>query len=325
MQHETKMENQSWLKKLARRLGPGHVVNLCFIVVLLFSTLLTWREVVVLEDAYISSQRNHLENVANALDKHLQYNVDKLIFLRNGMREALVAPLDFISLRNAVTEFEQHRDEHAWQIELNRRRTMPVNGVSDALVSEGNLLSRENESLDNEITAALEVGYLLRLAHNSSSMVEAKYILTPVLWKYLYRYAKKHQARGNGFGYGMVYPNNPQSVTRTLSARYYKDGAEILIDRGWDMATGEKDFDDPLNQQHRPRRLTPRECARLMGFEAPGEAKFRIPVSDTQAYRQFGNSVVVPVFAAVAKLLEPKIKQAVALRQQEAQHGRRSR
>ncbi len=80
MQHETKMENQSWLKKLARRLGPGHVVNLCFIVVLLFSTLLTWREVVVLEDAYISSQRNHLENVANALDKHLQYNVDKLIF-----------------------------------------------------------------------------------------------------------------------------------------------------------------------------------------------------------------------------------------------------
>ena len=155
--------------------------------------------------------------------------------------------------------------------------------------------------------------------------VEAKYILTSVLWKYLYRYAKKHQARGNGFGYGMVYPNNPQSVTRTLSARYYKDGAEILIDRGWDMATGEKDFDDPLNQQHRPRRLTPRECARLMGFEAPGEAKFRIPVSDTQAYRQFGNSVVVPVFAAVAKLLEPKIKQAVALRQQEAQHGRRSR
>ncbi len=126
----------------------------------------------VLEDAYISSQRNHLENVANALDKHLQYNVDKLIFLRNGMREALVALLDFTSLRNAVTEFEQHRDEHAWQIELNRRRTLPVNGVSDALVSEGNLLSRENESLDNEITAALEVGYLLRLAHNSSSMVE---------------------------------------------------------------------------------------------------------------------------------------------------------
>ncbi len=149
----------------------------------------------------------------------------------------------------------------------------------------------------------------MTLAQLLDPMVEAKYILTPVLWKYLLSISKKHQARGNGFGYRIVYPNNQQSVTRTLSARYYKDGAEILIDRGWDMATGEKDFDDPLNQQHRPRRLTPRECARLMGFEAPGEAKFRIPVSDTQAYRQFGNSVVVPVFAAVAKLLEPKIKQ----------------
>ncbi|MGS3092700.1 cellulose biosynthesis regulator YedQ, partial [Escherichia coli] len=77
--------------------------------------------------------------------------------------------LDFTSLCNAVTEFEQHRDEHAWQSELNRRRTRPVNGVSDAVVSEGNLLSRENESLANEITAALEVGYFLRTSHKSSS------------------------------------------------------------------------------------------------------------------------------------------------------------
>lgn len=89
---------------------------------------------------------------------------------------------------------------------------------------------------------------------------------------------KSTEARGNGFGYGMVYPDNPDSVTRTLSARYYKDGAEILIDRGWDMALGEKDFDDPLNQQHRPRRLTPRECARLMGFESPQGYQFRIGV-----------------------------------------------
>lgn len=150
-------------------------------------------------------------------------------------------------------------------------------------------------------------------------------MLTPVLWKYLYRYAKKHQARGNGFGYGMVYPANPGSVTRTLSARYYKDGAEILIDRGWDMAAGEANFDGPVNQQHRPRRLTPRECARLMGFESPQGYQFRIPVSDTHAYRQFGNSVVVPAFAAVAKLLESRIKQAVTLRQKESQHGGRTR
>jgi DNA-methyltransferase (dcm) len=155
--------------------------------------------------------------------------------------------------------------------------------------------------------------------------VDAKFILTPVLWKYLYRYARKHQAKGNGFGYGMVDPTRPGSVTRTLSARYYKDGAEILIDRGWDKALGEKDFDDAQNQRHRPRRLTPRECARLMGFETAQGYQFRIPVSDTQAYRQFGNSVVVPVFAAVARLLRSRILQAVALREAESDHGGRSR
>lgn len=146
-------------------------------------------------------------------------------------------------------------------------------------------------------------------------VVDAKYILTPTLWKYLYLYAKKHQARGNGFGYGLVDPALEQGVVRTLSARYYKDGSEILIDRGWDKALGEEDFDNADNQQNRPRRLTPRECARLMGFEQPGEEAFHIPVSDTQAYRQFGNSVVVPAFAAVAKLLRPWILQAVEQRQ----------
>ncbi|WP_428943403.1 DNA cytosine methyltransferase [Pantoea sp. FN060301] len=144
--------------------------------------------------------------------------------------------------------------------------------------------------------------------------VEAKYILTPTLWKYLYQYAKKHQAKGNGFGYGLVDPAKENGVVRTLSARYYKDGSEILIDRGWDRALGEADFAHPDNQQRRPRRLTPRECARLMGFEAPGGYAFRIPVSDTQAYRQFGNSVVVPAFAAVAQLLLPWIEEAVKQR-----------
>ncbi|WP_048697491.1 DNA cytosine methyltransferase [Erwinia piriflorinigrans] len=146
------------------------------------------------------------------------------------------------------------------------------------------------------------------------SPVEEKYILSPTLWKYLYQYAKKHQARGNGFGYGLVDPALENGVVRTLSARYYKDGSEILIDRGWDKALGEQDFDNADNQQRRPRRLTPRECARLMGFEQPGSQTFRIPVSDTQSYRQFGNSVVVPAFAAVAKLLLPWIEQVVSKR-----------
>lgn len=138
---------------------------------------------------------------------------------------------------------------------------------------------------------------------------EEKYILSPTLWQYLYQYAKKHKAKGNGFGFGLNDPHNPNVCVRTLSARYYKDGSEILIDRGWDQAQGEVDFQQASNMARRPRRLTPRECARLMGFEAPGESHFRIPVSDTQAYKQFGNSVVVPVFAAVAQLLLPLIQQ----------------
>jgi DNA (cytosine-5)-methyltransferase 1 len=101
-----------------------------------------------------------------------------------------------------------------------------------------------------------------------------KYFLSEHLWQYLRAYAKKHRAAGNGFGYGLVGPN---SVSRTLSARYHKDGSEILVQT-----------DGPT-----PRRLTPRECARLMGFPDT----FTIPVSDTQAYRQFGNSVVMPVVA----------------------------
>lgn len=148
--------------------------------------------------------------------------------------------------------------------------------------------------------------------------VDDKYILTENLWKYLYNYAKKHQAKGNGFGFGLVDPQNPDSVARTLSARYHKDGSEILIDRGWDMQRGEENFDDPDNQINRPRRLTPRECAKLMGFQKlDGEDFFRIPVSDTQAYKQFGNSVVVPVFAAVAKLLEPYILRAAEIQKRE--------
>ncbi len=127
----------------------------------------------------------------------------------------------------------------------------------------------------------------------SESEVDDRYTLTPKLWEYLKDYADKHKAAGNGFGFGKVTAEDRS--TRTLSARYYKDGSEILIDRGRNM---------------RPRRLTPRECARLMGFDKPRESKFKIPVSDTQAYKQFGNSVVVPVFEAVALLMKPAILEA---------------
>ena len=114
---------------------------------------------------------------------------------------------------------------------------------------------------------------------------DTKYILTPHLWEYLQNYAAKHKAAGNGFGYGMPDLNG---VSRTLSARYYKDGSEILINRG---------------EGEIPRRLTPRECARLQGY--PDD--FKIVVSDTQAYKQFGNSVVVPLMSSVASLIVEKL------------------
>lgn len=116
--------------------------------------------------------------------------------------------------------------------------------------------------------------------------VEDKYTLSDKLWKYLQDYAAKHKAAGNGFGYGIADPNG---VSRTLSARYYKDGSEILI----------------AQKGKNPRRLTPRECARLQGFPE----SFKIPVSDTQAYRQFGNSVVVPLMSNVAELLCKKMRE----------------
>lgn len=110
--------------------------------------------------------------------------------------------------------------------------------------------------------------------------IDPKYTLTDHLWNYLQQYAKKHREKGNGFGFGLTDLNG---ISRTLSARYYKDGSEILIPQ----------------KRKSPRRLSPRECARLMGFPDT----FKIPVSDTQAYKQFGNAVVVPLVQRVAESL----------------------
>lgn len=116
-----------------------------------------------------------------------------------------------------------------------------------------------------------------------------KYTLTDNLWAYLQAHAAKHRSLGNGFGYGLVTEND---IARTLSARYYKDGSEILISQG---------------EGKNPRRLTPRECARLMGY--PDD--YVIPVSDTRAYKQFGNSVVVPLFQSVAEFIKPYVMEEI--------------
>lgn len=117
------------------------------------------------------------------------------------------------------------------------------------------------------------------------SKVDDKYTLSDKLWNYLQEYKKKHQAKGNGFGYGLT---DIDGVSRTMSARYYKDGAEILIPQ----------------KGKNPRRLTPRECARLQGFPD----SFVIPVSNNQAYRQFGNSVAMPLIQAVGKNIVKELK-----------------
>jgi len=113
---------------------------------------------------------------------------------------------------------------------------------------------------------------------------DAKYTLSDKLWGYLQRYAEKHKAAGNGFGFGLA---PMDGVSRTLSARYYKDGSEILIEQ----------------KGSNPRRLTPLECARLMGYPS----NFKIVVSDCQAYKQFGNSVVMPLMADVGRLVISKL------------------
>lgn len=119
-----------------------------------------------------------------------------------------------------------------------------------------------------------------RIADILEEDVDKKYTLTDRLWKYLQDYAKKHREKGNGFGFGLIDPQK-DSITRTLSARYHKDGSEILIKQ----------------EGRNPRRLTPRECARLMGLDD----SFKIAVSDTQAYRQFGNALCVPLVQAIAQ------------------------
>ena len=132
--------------------------------------------------------------------------------------------------------------------------------------------------------------------------VSDKYTLSDKLWLYLQNYAAKHKAQGNGFGFSLV---DRESVSRTLSARYYKDGSEILVNQ----------------EPHRnPRRLTPRECARLMGFDAWNGNNFKIPVSDTQAYKQFGNAVAVPVVDAVARHIYPWLLEKAPTGQEASRH-----
>lgn len=188
-------------------------------------------------------------------------------------------------------------DAQAW-VPQHRERIL-IAGFRDRADFDLEAISRPDPNSGPKLTSVLhpEDGseeIEARFTGGPGGSVLPKYTLTPHLWNYLQKYAERHRAKGNGFGFGLVGAND---IARTLSARYFKDGSEILVDQGLHLP---------------PRRLTPRECARLMGFDELGSAPFRIPVSDTQAYRQFGNAVVVPAIRWAAEAMLPYIVGSVA-------------
>lgn len=162
MQHDNQIRKSTLTRR--QRLHPGRIVTLCFVTVLIFSTLLTWREAVVLEDAYISSQRNYLDSVANTLDRQLEYSVDKLLFFRNAMHDSLKVPLVSARLQQSIARFSSLRTRPWWQLTVNEQRTLPLNGVSDDFVTQTITLARDDARLPDEMSAAFEAGNLMRIS-----------------------------------------------------------------------------------------------------------------------------------------------------------------
>ena len=213
-----------------------------------------------------------LENVKN-LQSHDQGNTFKVIL--RILRQELGYSVDFRVI-NAARFVPQHR-ERILIAGFREETGFTFNNLN--LPDSGPVLKSILHPQDG--TESPEE----RFTHGPKAEVYSKYVLTTKLWEYLQAYAAKHRAAGNGFGFGLV---DGHDIARTLSARYYKDGSEILVNRG---------------RRKNPRRLTPRECARLMGFPDT----YKIPVSDTQSYKQFGNSVVVPLIEVAAAHMRPHI------------------
>ena len=195
-----------------------------------------------------------LENVKNLMS-HDKGNTFKVI---KGTLEELRYSLHYL-----VMDGQSYVPQH-------RERIMIVGFDCDIFQGEEQFVFPEQKQKTKSIKDILDPN------------IEEKYTLSDKLWNYLQNYAEKHRAKGNGFGFGLV---SLDGISRTLSARYYKDGSEILI---------------PQSDGKSPRRLSPRECARLMGY--PDEYRLN-QVSDVQAYRQCGNSVVVPLITAVSEQL----------------------
>ena len=224
-----------------------------------------------------------LENVKNLLSHDKGRTMDTILRV---LKDELGYQI-YYKVINAANWLPQHRQRIF--IVGFREKNAPFSWdnmhIPDSMPKLDSILHSPDEEPENPYTSKVR----------GETHVAQRYTLSDNLWNYLQSYAAKHAAKGNGFGCSLVGPSN---ISRTLSARYYKDGSEILIDQG---------------PKKNPRMLTPRECARLMGFEAKSGTKIQIPVSNTRAYKQFGNSVAVPVVTEVAKLMlrgiteDPKI------------------
>lgn len=227
-----------------------------------------------------------LENVKN-LKSHDKGNTFKVI--KNVLEDELGYNIT-TRVIDGKCLVPQHR-ERIFIVGFSEESNYNINNIEFPSIDEGpRLQSILHEYVDNDD----DFPYFV------NGKVNEKYTLSDKLWEYLQGYKKKHREKGNGFGYSLFSGND---VARTLSARYHKDGSEILIHQ----------------EGKNPRKLTPRECARLMGFDDFGGKEFKIPVSDTQAYRQFGNSVVVPVVRTIAESLIPHIQHAIEINNNQLQ------
>jgi DNA (cytosine-5)-methyltransferase 1 len=222
-------------------------------------------------------------------DKRPKYfmleNVKNLLSHNNGQTYEIIRKTLEMELGYHV--FSKVIDSQCW-VPQHRERIIIVGFREETDFTWDSLIIPETRPVLKTILHPEDGSEIAENPYTSGNMakVDDRYILSDNLWGYLQTYAEKHKRLGHGFGYGLV---NSSMISRTLSARYYKDGAEILVSRG---------------ESKNPRRLTPRECARLMGFEE----SFKIVCSDTQAYRQFGNSVVVPVIKAVAQAMKKHMR-----------------
>ncbi|STW52114.1 diguanylate cyclase [Klebsiella pneumoniae] len=137
-----------------------------------FSTLLIWREINDLEEAYVANQRNNLSNVAHEMDGLLQFNIDRMMFFRHGMQAALEQPLDIDVLRKASQRYLSQRHQQAWRVALPNRRTLPVFGISGSVAGHNPILLVDDPLAADELMATLELGYLLNLTQHDRDFAE---------------------------------------------------------------------------------------------------------------------------------------------------------